>query len=209
MSTSLNKKPEWDYYPSIWKTEAEYLSWLRGQFRMIWRDSPQRALFLKDKRMKVPVLDANGLPVMVKKTGKPKMVNGFQCEYCETYMKESGKVPGTKFKPLYAVDHKIGGHSLKSFNDIGSFVTAIISVRPQDLQILCHICHDIKTHSEKVGLSFELAAYDKIAIKLLKDKEDKQFFIDRSLPVPSNAEKRRAEIVKILEQENNKNKDDK
>lgn len=196
-------KPKWDYYPSVWKTEAEYLSWLRSQFRLIWRDSPQRDLFIKSKRTKVPVFDATGAQVYVKKTGLPKMVNGFICEFCGSYLKEAAKVPGTK-KPLYAVDHKVGGHSLRSSKDIGPFVESIISVRPEDLQILCHICHDIKTHSEKLGIDFETATYDKIAIKLIKEKLDKDFFTERKLPVPSNQEKRRKEIVEVLKQENNK-----
>lgn len=196
--------PKWDYYPNVWKTEAEYLSWLRGQFRQIWKNSPQRNLFLKEHVRKIPVLDEQGKPVMVKKTGKPKMVNGYECAYCGSLMKASGKVSGTKFKPLYAVDHIVGGHSLRSFDDVGSFVKAIISVRPEDLQILCHVCHDIKTHSEKVGLSFEDAAYDKIAIALVKEKQDKQFFIDRKLDVPSNEKKRRQAILDTLRQENKK-----
>ena len=205
MSTKT-KKADWDYYPQVWKTEAEYLSWLRGKFRQIWKDSPQRSLFLKANVKRIPVLDEQGNPTTVKKTGLPKLVNGYQCAYCKSLMKASGIVPGTKYKPLYAVDHIVGGHSLRTFDDVGSFVKAIISVRPEDLQILCHICHDIKTHSEKVGLSFELATYDKIAISLVKDKTDKDFFIDRKLPVPSNQKLRREEIVKVLEQENNKNK---
>jgi hypothetical protein len=114
----MTTKPKWDYYPSIWKTEAEYLSWLRSQFRLIWRDSPQRDLFIRSKRIKVPVFDTTGAQVYVKRTGLPKMVNGFICEFCGSYLKESAKVPGTK-KPLYAVDHKVGGHSLRSSKDIG------------------------------------------------------------------------------------------
>lgn len=202
----MPKVSTWDYYPEIWPTEAKYLSWLRGQFRLIWRDSPQRESFLKSKRTRIPVLDANGKQVLVKKTGLPKMVNGYVCEFCKVNLQASSKVPGSRFKPLYAVDHKIGGHSLKSMADVGSFVTAIINVRPEDLQILCHVCHDIKTHSEKTGVSFTMAAYDKIAISIVKEKEDKNFFIERNLEVPSNADKRRKDIVKILEQENNKNK---
>jgi hypothetical protein len=58
----------------------------------------------------------------------------------------------------------------------------------------------------KVGLSFELATYDKIAIALVKDKTDKDFFLSRKMPVPSNQTLRRQGIVKVLEQENNKNK---
>lgn len=206
MSVLKTKKPDWDYYPQVWKTEAEYLSWLRGQFRQIWKNSPQRALFLKANVKRIPVLDDQGKPVTVKKTGFPKFVNGYECAYCKAQLKASGKVEGSKYKPLYAVDHIVGGHSLRTFDDVGSFVKAIISVRPTDLQILCHICHDIKTHSEKIGISFEMATYDKVAISLVNAKTDKDFFLERSLPVPSNQKLRREGIVKVLEQENKKNK---
>lgn len=206
MSVLKPKKADWDYYPHVWKTEAEYLSWLRGQFRQIWKNSPQRTLFLKGSVRRIPVLDELGNQVIVKKTGFPKFVNGYECAYCKSLMKASGTVPGSKYKPLHAVDHIVGGHSLRTFDDVGSFVKAIISVRPTDLQILCHICHDIKTHSEKTGVSFEMATYDKAAIAFVNTKTDKDFFIERSLPVPSNQKLRREGIVKVLEQENKKNK---
>ena len=64
-------------------------------------------------------------------------------------------------------------------------------------------CHGIKTLSESNGISFQEAAITKEAIKLIKDGLDKQFFIDRNLEIPSNADKRRINIVNILMKELN------
>lgn len=200
----MNKK-EWDYFPEVWSTEAKYLSWLRGNIRRIWSTSPQKNIFLKKNRKKIFVYDDAGQQVFVKKTGLPKQVWGYSCAICGAECKESGVVPGTRNKPLYAVDHIKGGHSLRSLDDIQSFVLAIVNVRLEDLQILCHVCHDIKTLSEKLNVSFQQASFEKIAIKIIENNLDKQFFIDRQLAVPKNVKLRRSAIVNILQQEEDKN----
>ena len=59
-SSKINKKPEWDYYTHIWKTEAAYLSWIRGQIRRMWNHCPQKIEFLKKNSQQLPKLDENG-----------------------------------------------------------------------------------------------------------------------------------------------------
>lgn len=104
---------------------------------------------------------------------------------------------------MFAVDHIIGNHSFVELSQLASFAISILNVNEADLQILCTECHDIKTYSEKQVISFKDASLVKIAIKLINEKKDKQFFSERNLTVPSNVVKRRIQIIDILKKENN------
>lgn len=192
MSSSNN--PKWDYYPHVWKTESAYLTWLRGQIRQIWNSCPQKKEFLRKQRVRKPKYDAQGQPIKFK-NGKIKEFNAYVCNYCRKVCYESEKINGKK---CFAVDHIQGNHTLTKFEHVTSFMDAMVRVREEDLQILCKSCHDNKTYSEKQGMTLDEAEIQKEAIKILNLKMDKQFFLDRSLPVPSNAKLRREEIVKIL-----------
>lgn len=187
----------WDYFTHIWSTESKYLSWVRGQIRQIWKNSPQRSEFIKSRKQRLPAYDENG-ETLKYKNGKEKLFVAYVCECCGTVCYDKD---GTKNSKTYAVDHKQGNHSLISFDDAPGFFDSILRVRLEDLQILCKDCHDIKTYAEKYDISLLEAGFIKTAIALEKSKEDKQFFIDRNLTVPSNAVKRREGLVNILRNE--------
>lgn len=187
----------WDYFTHIWSTEAKYLSWIRGQIRQIWKNSPQRSEFIKSRKQRLPAYDENG-ETLKYKNGKEKLFVAFICECCGTVCYDKD---GVKSNKTYAVDHKQGNHSLRSFDQAPGFFDSILRVRLEDLQILCKDCHDIKTYAEKQNISITEAGYAKTAIALEKSKEDKQFFIDRNLTVPSNSVKRREGIINILRNE--------
>lgn len=192
----------WNYYPHIWKTEAAYLSWVRGNIRNIWKNSPQRNEFCKSKLIKVQEKDSEGNPVFFKNS-KPKIVNAYLCNCCgkECYPKD--KVKGSK-RTTYAVDHIKGNHSLTSFDQAPSFFEAMLCVSPEDLQILCHECHDIKTYSEKYKCTEEEARIRKQIAKIVNEKEDKLFFTTRGLDIPSNLAKRKEAMFNYLLDSSNK-----
>ena len=187
----------WDYYPHIWKTESAYLTWLRGQIRRIWNTCPQKVECLKKNLKRLPKYDTKGNPLTYK-NGKVKLYNAYQCELCSKICYQSDKVGN---KSTYAVDHKDVSASLTKFEHVPVFLDSILRVRPEDLQILCTDCHDIKTYAEKEDIPFKEALFQKIAIKHKNEKTDKQFFIDRGLEIPKNQELRREKIVEILKQE--------
>lgn len=189
---------EWTYFKHIWNTEAKYLSWVRGQIRQIWKSSPQRSEFIQSRKRRLPMYDDNG-DTLKYKNGKEKLFVAFVCECCGTICYDKD---GTKNRKTYAVDHKQGNHSLTSFSQAPSFFDSILRVELKDLQILCNSCHDIKSYSEKYGVSLTEAAIIKTAIIIINNKEDKSFFIDRKLPIPSNLPKRRESIITILRKEN-------
>ncbi len=192
-------KENWDYFTHIWKTESAYLSWVRGNIRNIWKKSPQRSEFLKSKLERHPVLDKEGNPICFK-NGKVKLYNAYSCAYCSLICYDKDKIGNRK---TYAVDHIIGNHSLTSFDMTSSFFEAMLKVRLEDLQILCNECHDIKSYAESRHMSLEEALFFKKAILITNNKQDKNFFLERNLPVPKNKELRRQCIISILKEEVN------
>ena len=79
------------------------------------------------------------------------------------------------------VDHRVGGNTLKSMNDLQSFIEAIVLVTEDDLQFVSKEAHKIKSYSEKQGISFEEAMAVKKAIDIVKQKKDKQFLEERGI----------------------------
>lgn len=191
------KKPEWDYYPHVWKTESAYLTWIRGQIRLMWNRCPQKIEFLKKQVKQLPKLDENDQPITYK-NGKVRLYKAYVCNYCGKTCYDSERINNKK---SYAVDHIKGNHSLTKFEHVPIFLDSILRVRETDLQILCKFCHDVKTYAESEDITFKDALIQKEAIQIIKDKLDKQFFTDRKLDIPKNAKLRREAIVEILEKE--------
>lgn len=175
----MTNKP-WVEFPSIWKTESAFMSFLRGGIRRsLWSRSPIKVEFLKSRKKRI----ANPNP-----RGKVKEVFGATCEICN------------KDFPMkdIEVDHKQGGHSLKTIDDIQKFIEGIVCVSFDDLAILCKPCHKNKTHSEKKGVTLEQATAERIAIALIKDKQDKPWLEERSIKPESTQAKRRIQIIEEL-----------
>lgn len=190
-------EPKWDYYTHIWKTESAYLTWLRGQIRRMWNKCPQKLEFLKENTQFLPKEDEDGQPIKYK-NGKVRVYKSFVCNYCDKICYDSERINGKK---TYAVDHIKGNHSLTKFEHVPAFLDAMLRVKQGDLQILCKFCHDTKTYAESSNITFLESLIQKEAIQIIKDKLDKQFFIDRNLDIPKNAKLRREAIVAILEKE--------
>lgn len=182
-------------------SEKELLSWVRSSVRQIWADSPMKRKIEEESTELVENTNTRSMkrfPIVKKRT----------CAIC-----------GNKFSINdVELDHISGQNSIKSFDEAESFIKSILFPNKKDLQWLCidkfktekkkkvlvsFGCHGIKTLSERNGISFQEAAITKEAIKLIKDGLDKQFFIDRNLEIPSNADKRRINIVNILMKELN------
>ena len=169
-------------YPHIWKTESSLMSYIRGGIRRsLWNRSPIKIEFIKNNRIRIP----NPNP-----RGKVKEVWGAVCA-----------LTGEVF-PLnqIEIDHRVGGNTLKSMNDLQSFIEAIVLVTEDDLQFVSKEAHKIKSYSEKQGISFEEAMAVKKAIDIVKQKKDKQFLEERGIIPASTQAKRREQIEQILKE---------
>ena len=104
-------------------------------------------------------------------------------------------------KSYLEVDHVIGNASLKDWEDVISFVKHLCTPK-SNMALVSKEGHRIKSYAEKHNISFEEAAVIKTAIAIIKDKKDKDFFIERNLEVPSNLKERRENIIRLLKIEN-------
>lgn len=179
---SKSRKP-WLTLPHVWKSEAAFMSWMRsGIRRSLWSNSPLKLEFLKLHKKRIP--NPN-------KRGTRTEVFGATCEMCG------------KDYPLkdIEIDHRQGNNSLRSVDDIQSFIEGIVMVNFDDLAVLCKPCHKIKTFSERTGVSIEDAKAEKEAIAICKAKKDKSFLEERGIVPASTAAKRRIQIEEYLKNE--------
>lgn len=174
----------WIEYPHIWKTEAAFLSFVRGGIRRsLWNKSPIKLEFLKANRKRI----AN--PVAKNATRFPEVWGG-ECYQCK---KEFA------LKDI-EVDHLTGEYSLRKLEDLQSFVEGIVCVSAKDLGLICKPCHKAKTYAERNGMSHEDALIEKQAILICKYpiKEVRKFISENGIAPASTAKGRRAQIVDIL-----------
>lgn len=174
----------WELYPHIWKTEAMYLSWIRGGIRRyLWSKNPVKLEFVKEARIMIQN------PNVKLRKGRPKVWGGV-CEICkkEHILKNM------------EVDHKTGEHSLKKVEDIQKFVEGIVFVRKEDLAFLCKPCHKIKTNAERKGISQEESAIDKQAIIICKGSaNDVKLWLTQAGVTPAKTVKeRRGQVTEVL-----------
>ena len=173
--TNKNHPKLWELYPTIWKTESAFMSWLRGGIRRMWSKHPVRIEFMKQNP---------------NKNGKVKEVWGGVCAL-------TGELtPQTSLE----VDHKKGNHPLRSIDDIQSFVESILLVTFDDLQLVSKDAHKIKSYAEKHNMTFAEAKVHKEVIEICKDK---QKVVDKLSGygveyIPTTAKARREMLTQIM-----------
>lgn len=160
----------------VWKTESSFVSWLRGGIRRIWAKHPVKLDFIKQNRVKIPNPNPNG---------RVKTVWGGKCALTGGYFVLNE----------LECDHKVGNISLKSVEDIQSFVEGVLLVTADDLQLVSKEAHKIKSYAEKQGISFEEAKIEKEVIEIIKQKKDKVYCVEHNLVVESTQALRRKAIV--------------
>ena len=179
MTDKIEYKP-WEEYPELWKTEAEFWSYLRGALRRgVWEKSP----------IKLSFKNANCDPPPEGYTGKSK-----SGQYCAL----SGEWTG---KSKLQVDHKDGNKSLLSWEDVLPFILHLIPPNGS-LQLVANEAHKIKSYAERMGISFEEAVVEKRVIKTMKEMSRKD--LDKLLEkhgLPCNNDKvRRESLRKLIEE---------
>lgn len=98
-------------------------------------------------------------------------------------------------------DHVSGHISLKCEADIIPFIIHMLA-DADELQIVGKEAHKIKSHAERKGIDFQDALFEKQAIQIIKDKQDKVWLISKGITPESNQTKRRKQIVDFLKGEN-------
>ena len=153
-------------------TEKELLSDFRTLTRQMWGNSEFKKKYLASKAIKVENTNTRSMkrfPTVVK----------YKCEMCGELFSAQG----------IEVDHLESENSLKSLSDIEPFFKTIVLSPPSKLQILCKPktktvkgkkvktsfgCHEIKTFSERYGVSIEQARIEKEFILIKKEKRTVQ-----------------------------------
>lgn len=168
-----------------WPTESSYFTYIRGCLRRAWNNNPIKIQLLKEQRKQIP----NPNP-----KGKKSTVWGATCSICKQdfVMKD------------IQVDHIVPAGKLQKIEDIQGFVERLLCITKDDLRIVCRHCNSVLAYAERQGISLEDAILEKEAIRIVKEKKDKEFFIERELPVPSKVAERRANICRILAEEAHK-----
>jgi len=178
------KKP-WEDYPKIWPTESRFFSFLRGGIRRgLWEKHPVKLTFIKKNRGRI----TNPKP-----SERFPTVWGGVCSCCNLEL-------ATKH---LQVDHKKGGHSLRSSKDLQAFIEGLVFITEDDLAFLCKPCHDIKTYSEKHTISFEEARLEKRVILVMKREEVVKRYLRMkgfSSEDTSNAKKRKDIMRKVVQE---------
>jgi hypothetical protein len=175
----MSKKLPWEKHPEIWKTEAAFMSYIRGGIRKaIWSRYPVKLQFIKNNRERIP----NPNP-----RGKVKEVWGGRC-----YI--TGKLFAQKD---LEVDHVKGHFSLRTMNDLQSFMEGLLYLEESDLKFVSKEAHKNKSYAERMGITYEEAAAEKKAISLCKLPmvEQKQILTKHNLPCDNAADRRKSFVT--------------
>lgn len=171
----------------VWETEAEYWSWLRGALRRLWSDYPLRKVWKKDQLRSVTKEEKEA------KIFHPSTKNVGQCSFCKKWM------AGSKLE----CDHLIESEGCTSKETAESFLWHCGGLSGNAFRLACKLCHKIQSYSQRTGQDFESSRLQKQVIQIIKDKQDKEWLIDKGIQPASNTPKRRLQIVEYLRGENN------
>lgn len=161
---------------SVWKTEKDFLNWLRSQTRRIWSRHPVKISYKMSRRYKAPI----GI--------KGKDVWACKCEMCGKEVRSSDA----------EIDHITAGGSFRNWEEYTQWAKRILWVTWEDLRELCTDCHQAVTLSQKLGVSFEIAEATKKAIQLEKAKTDKAYILEKGETPERNAKLRREQLVRLI-----------
>jgi hypothetical protein len=133
-----------------WKTESAFWSWIRGVLRKGWSKHPVKLEYIKKYRKQIP----NPNP-----KGKKDTVWGMTCSCCSKDTVQS----------QIEIDHisETGG-KFTCLEDVKAYVEYLFLIDFTSIRPVCKDCHEVITHSQKKGISFEEAATEKKVIEICK-----------------------------------------
>lgn len=169
----------------IWKTEAQYWSWLRGALRRLWSDYPLRKEW--KKRQLRPVTPEE----RAAKLFHPSTKNVGKCVYC------GERFPGSKLE----CDHKVASQGCTSKETAESFLWHCGGGNGDAWVLSCKPCHKAKSYAEAQGISVEEAVATKKAIAVQNAKQDREVLAKANIPPASNAKGRREQLKELFMRE--------
>jgi hypothetical protein len=185
MSLAADVKP-WEEEGSPWKTESQFLIWVRGVLRSGWSKHPLKLEYIKRHRKRI---------LNPKKNARFPEVWGMTCSVC---MQD-------KVQAEIEIDHisETGG-TFRKLEDAYEYMKHLFMVNFAKMQPVCKPCHKIISHSQRMGVSFEEAALQKKVIEIMKKpKMELLEFCQKygySASMLTNAEKRKTAVTRILKE---------
>lgn len=167
-----------------WRTKAEFYTWLRGQIRKsIWQNYIPKNEFKASKLKPATEAIKNqyNLSKATKKVG--------ECVYCNAWF------PASKLE----VDHIQQAGKFNSPDDIKEFIKGIACMK-SNMCLTCKPCHDIKSYSERMNISFEEATAQKKAISwIAQNSTETQKSVLATYGLPhENAKDRRESAAQLF-----------
>lgn len=162
--------------------EKQIISTVRSAIRKTWMRFPSKLHYLQTRAIPDENPDT-----------RTKWL--YQCEKCKGLFKQAS----------IEVDHIKGENPCSSLEDIANYAKALLGVGPDDLQILCIPCHDLKTFHERYGGTEEEAKLNMqvIAIEKTKTAGVVAWLKARGYTPGKNAKQRREQLVEALKKEYN------
>ena len=166
--------------------EKDIVAVVRSAVRQAWMRSPVKLTLLMKSAVHVDDVPKHLHPKKLTKNSKWL----YQCKIGGDWHIGSNIV----------CDHVVGEHSCKDYDDFKGFCESILDVGWKDLQLCCKSCHDVKTYSERYGVSMEEAKSLKevIAITKLPVVKQRKWLTERGVKPASNQEKRTEQIKQLL-----------
>lgn len=171
----MSKEP-WEKYPTIWKNQTAFFTYLRGHLRLLWSRYPAKITWKNTKLIAPP----KGYTGRAKKLGT--------CHYC------SEKFAASHLE----VDHISQAGQCNSWETAQRFLHNLLDCN-DNWVLACKPCHKIKSYSEAQGISFVEATIAKKVIESCKLKTDIQLALLSGFGYNdcSNAAKRKAAWTEI------------
>jgi len=175
----------WQQCPDVWKTEAQFFIWMRGQMRRAWSRHPVKLSYMHQHRKRVPL-------GRVTKSNPEGLVWGCQCEHCKQEFKQTE----------CEVDHMNAAGSFKGWEDFEVWMTKLMHINFDSIRIVCKGCHRIISYAERMGITFEEAKLEKEVIAFTKWPISHQVscLVEFSSGQYGNAKQRRAAYKKLLQE---------
>lgn len=153
----------WEQCPNIWKSEAQFWTFVRGVLRKGWSKHPLKLEYIKANRKRI----VN--PVEKNRARFPECW-GMQCDICKKEFAQKD----------IEIDHKGEGSSFTGLHDVEKYIAHLFLVDYNSLRAVCKPCHKIENQRQKKGITFEEAAIEKEVINILKTEsvQDVIDFID-------------------------------
>lgn len=200
----IKKHTPWKWEGSIWKTEGQYVNWLRSQFRSIWSDWILKNDYQSKRKLDLPKLDENGNKTYYKtgkRKGQPVTYKAYLCEQTGAILKAS-KPKGQRYAD-YNVDHIDPAGSCTTVSEALVYFLRLLTSQ-DNMQIVDTEFHKVISHYDKYKdkynfKNFNDASAHKQMIAICKTAKGQNNFLKKvGISPESNADKRKLQVFEYL-----------